>query len=186
LLDKSGWPTALDAFAPWWLTEPKLDEGGLAPRIAPRGKPGAPLMILVEQPEQEDSETLLSGRQGTLLAAMLVAMGLGEDEFYLAAALPRHTPMADWNAIRISGVGEVLRHHIALAAPHRLLLLGTQLPPLLSHDPAQNPASFREVALESGPVATLATRDLASLLNRPRWRTDFWRVWLDWSKGTGA
>jgi DNA polymerase len=186
LLDKSVWPTTLDAFASWWLSEPKLDEGGLSPRVAPRGKPGAEMMILVEQPEQEDGERLLSGRQGALLAAMLVAMGLGEADIYLAAALPRHTPMADWNAMRINGLADVLRHHVALAAPRRLLLLGPQLLPLLGHDPAQNPASFSEVALENGPVAALASRDLASLLNRPRWRADFWRRWLEWSEGTGV
>lgn len=182
-VDQSGWPTELDGFAHWWLSEPTLDEGGLFPRIAPRGRQGAALMVVVEQPEETDSEALLSGRQGALLTAMLAAMGLGEEDIYLAAALPRHVPMVDWGLIRLNGTGEVLRHHIALAAPRRLLLLGAQLPPLLGHDPTQNPANFNEVALEGGTVAALATRDLASLLNRPRWRADFWRRWLEWSEG---
>jgi uracil-DNA glycosylase len=185
-IDRSSWPTSLAEFPRWWLAEPTLDQGGLFPRIAPRGEASAKLMIVVAEPEESDTDRLLSGRQGALLDAMLAAMGLAEGDIYLAAALPRHTPMADWTALGRSGTGELLRHHIGLASPKRVLILGQQLPPLLGHDPAQGAASFSEIAFGGAKFPVLVMRDLASLLNRARWRAEFWRRWLDWTDGVGS
>lgn len=182
-VNRSGLPGSLDEFAHWWLNEPTLDEGGLFPRIPPRGKAGASLMVVVEQPEEADTQMLLSGRQGAFLNAILAAMGMRDEDLYLAAVLPRHVPMADWNTVGLNGTGDILQHHVKLAAPRRLLLLSPRIPPLLGHDPAQNPASFSRVELGDATAAALATRDLASMLNRPRWRADFWRRWLDWTEG---
>lgn len=185
-IDRSSWPTTLGDFAPWWLSEPKLDEGGLSPRIAPRGKAGASLMIIVQEPEDTDMQLLLSGRQGALLAGMLAAMGQASDDIYLAAALPRHTPLADWAALKQGGAGELLLHHIGLAAPSRVLLLGQQLPPLFGHNLTQGAAPADRLDVGGAMIPVLAARDLASLLNRPRWRAEFWRRWLEWTKEVGT
>ena len=40
--EEGGWPDRLEAFAPWWLSEPALELGGTGPRIAPRGPAGGP------------------------------------------------------------------------------------------------------------------------------------------------
>lgn len=184
LRDASSMPQHLDAFAGWWMSETTLDTGGLSPRVAPRGPGGAELMIVVPEPEQGDRDLLLSGPLGGLLSAMLEAMKLSSEKVYLAAALPRHTPLADWPAIGRSGLGEVLRHHVRLAAPRRVLLLGQALPSLLGHDRPQNNANFSHIEHEGGATPALAARDLASLLNRPRWRAEFWRRWLDWTGGS--
>ena len=60
------WPRDLAAFRAWWLSEASLDEGGLAPRIAPSGDAGAKLMVLVAMPEEGDRDTLLSGPGGAV------------------------------------------------------------------------------------------------------------------------
>src|SRR5688500_4933973 len=119
--DQAHWPSGLADFGPWWLTEPSLDPAPAARRVLPAGPAGAPLMVLVATPEPEDREALLSGQQGHLLDAILNAFGTSRLEVYLASALPSHVPLADWAALATNGMADVLAHHIALAAPQRLI-----------------------------------------------------------------
>lgn len=182
-IDRAALPQALAEFAAWWTSEPWLDAGPLTARIPPRGSAHAELMILVPEPEREDSDRLLSGPQGRLLNAILAAMGLAPETAYLASALPRHTPHADWSAARGHGLGEVLRHHVKLAAPKRLIVLGNNILPLLGHDPANNAAPYSEYYHDGLQVPLLAGRELAALLERPRWKAGFWNDWLAWQVG---
>ena len=181
-IDRSSWPSDLGAFAAWWLTEPWLDGGQLGGRVAPRGGRGAELMVFVAEPEREDSAELLSGPQGSLLAAILVAMGIAPEACYFASVLPRHTPHADWGLAAARGLGELACHHVALAAPKRLIVFGTSILPLLGHDPANFPAGAGEFQHGGMTLPKLAARDLAVLLERPRWKAGFWQMWLDWTK----
>ncbi|MGE3692256.1 MAG: uracil-DNA glycosylase family protein [Novosphingobium sp.] len=174
-------PSDLALFRDWWLTEPRLDNGRVANRVPPRGSAGAEIMFVVAEPEREDTETLLSGPQGRLLLAMLEAMGISSEQAYFASVLPRHTPHADWKVAAHAGMGEVLARHIALATPKRLIIFGGTILPLLGHDPAQSPAVSLEFNREGAEMPMLATRDLAALLERPRWKAGFWRAWLDWT-----
>ena len=181
-IDRSSWPDDLAGFAPWWLTEPWLDSGQLAGRIAPRGSQGAQVMILVAEPERDDTTELLSGAQGRLLAAMLEAMGLAPEASYVSSVLPRHTPHADWGEAAARGLGELACRHVALAAPQRLIVFGSNILSLLGHDPANFPAGAGEFQHGGTKLPMLATRDLAVLLERPRWKAGFWQNWLDWTK----
>ena len=139
-------------------------------------------MIVVPDPEREDGSHLLSGPQGRLLGAMLSAMGIATQQAYVASALPRHTPMTDWTAAGALGFGEVLRHHIGLARPRRLLVLGTNILSLLGHDPAHNRAVLREIHQDGVTIPLLAGKSLAALLERPRWKAGLWQAWLDWTR----
>ena len=181
-VDRTSWPQHLDAFADWWLTDPRLDEGRTAGRVPPRGSKSAELMILVAEPEAEDGETLLSGPQGRLLGAMLAAMGFAEDSAYIASVLPRRMPHADWQAIAARGLGDLACHHIALASPQRLLVLGSHVLPLIGHDPANLSGNAGEFQLEGRTVPLLAARDLALLREKPRWKAAFWQTWLEWTE----
>ncbi len=138
-------------------------------------------MVLVPAPEEEDSQILLSGARGRLLANFLSAAGIAGDEVYFASALPRHTPLADWAELGRSGLGAVLLHHLALARPQRVLSFGRDILPLLGHDPAQKPASLREINHHAGSIPVLAERTLDYLLARPAARSGFWQRWLDWT-----
>jgi uracil-DNA glycosylase len=189
--DRANWPGQLAAFAEWWLREPSLDGGQLRGRVPPRGPQAAPLMVVVPEPEAEDSDTLLSGPQGRLLAAMVAAMGLSAEQVYVASALPRHTPIADWADVGAQGLGEVLRHHIALVRPQRLIAFGRHVSPLLApqelesplsqNAPAQIAASSAFFSLQGASVPLLVARDLGSLLERPVAKGNFWQHWLEWS-----
>lgn len=178
--DPALWPQSLAAFAPWWLAEPLLDGGQVAGRVAPRGPANAEIMVLVDHPEAEDAERLLSGPQGKLLAAILVALGISPDNAYIAAVLPRHMPLPDWSALAEAGLGEIIAHHITLAAPKRLLVLGSHVSSLLGHDPA-NSTGFLPNLQHDGPnLPLLVAPGLESLAARPRNKARLWQALLDW------
>lgn len=180
-LDPASLPRDLAAFRPWWLAEPMLDEGGVGGRVAPRGTASAKLMVVVEEPEAEDGETLLSGPQGRLLDAMLAVFGLTRDEIYLASALPRHTPAPDWGAVADRGIGHVLAHHVNLVTPERLFVLGGNILPLLGHELPQRPAVLRQLTQEGRSIPMLASWGLPALMRQPRAKPVLWKAWLEWT-----
>lgn len=152
----------------------------LYPRIPPRGERGAALMVLVPQPEEHDRERLLEGPQGRLLANILAAMGLDDGAIYLASALPCHMPVADLAAMGASGMDAVLMHHITLAAPKRLLVLGTGLAAMLGQgqsDPTDQP--LREINYNAGKVPVMVSETLDAMMDMPRLKARFWRRWME-------
>ncbi len=183
------WPTTLDEFTAWWLAEPTLDHGQVTSRLAPRGPARAELMLLVDYPEEHDRDLLLSGRHGKLLSAMLEAMGIAEDAVYFASALPRHTPMPDWAALKRNGLSKVLAHHIQLAAPKRLIVFGRNVSALISSPLDNDPAKIAETLPgfnhEGTNVPLLGATGLDMLLSKPRGKARFWELWLAWT-GTNA
>lgn len=178
---RDNWPQTLEEFSPWWLQEPALDRGGTSPRVAPRGVTHPELMILVAEPEADDRQELLSGPLGAFLDAMLVAMGIAPERTYRASALPRNTPLADWNAAAHSGMRDLTLHHIDLVQPERVLVFGRNILPLLSHNPAQNPADYCEINHRDRKIPVIVGWDLAALLGRAKARSMFWQRWLDWT-----
>ncbi|WFL77205.1 hypothetical protein P7228_14615 [Altererythrobacter arenosus] len=174
-------PTTLEAFREFWLTAPGLDAIGPRGRIAPWGAASPDLMFLVTDPEEQDSDKLLSGPQGRLLSRIIAAMGFEEDAVYLASALPRHTPMADGATLAQSGLGEVLLHHVGLVAPRRIVAFGANLPPLLGHNAAQGPHSLREINHDGRSIPILVAEGLESMMAMPRLKARFWHRWLDWT-----
>ena len=142
-------------------------------------------MVLVPMPEAGDRELLLSAREGKLVGNMLAAMGLGPESTYLAAALPCHLPEPDWPGLARDGLGAVLLHHLSLARPERLLVLGNCILPLLGHGSAQAPAAVTQTSIQSGEtrkvVPTLVGIAPGLLLDNARQRALLWRRWLDWT-----
>ncbi|MDJ0643140.1 MAG: hypothetical protein QNJ15_10000 [Erythrobacter sp.] len=176
-------PESLEQFKEFWLSAPGLDGIGPRGRIPPRGKAGATVMVFVVEPEEGDTQTLLAGSQGRLLARMLNAMGVSEDETYFASALPRQTPMADTAAIAAGGMDAVTACHIKLAAPERVLAFGGNILPLIGHELPKDPLSLREINLVNPPKPLLVSEGLDSLMAMPRLKARFWRRWIEWSAG---
>ena len=179
--DRAHWPTTLADFPAWWLTEPSLDPAPAAQRVMPSGPAAAPLMVLVAMPEPGDAANLLGGRQGRLLDAILTAFGFARDQVYLASALPRPIAAPDWAALAVAGLGEVLAHHVALAAPQRLIVFGRDVSSLLGHDPAQVAQSSLRFNHEGMSVPMMLAPALEALLERPALKRGLWTRWLDWS-----
>jgi uracil-DNA glycosylase len=171
-------PADLAAFHSWWMETPDLSPSRGFPRVPPRGPQGAALMVLVPQPEADDTNRLLSGPQGRLLANILSAMELAESAVYIAAALPAHTPMADLPALASGGMDAVTAHHVRLVAPARLVAFGSALGPMLGSSPDQ---PLREINYGSGTVPVLSSETLDALMDMPRLKARFWRRWMEWS-----
>lgn len=163
--DRANWPTSLATFREWWLSEPSLASGDPALRIPPEGTAQARLMVLVPMPA-EGAESLSASREGRLVRSFARAAGIGEDELYLASALPRHMAMPDWDSLAQSGLGEILQLHCRLAAPRRLLVLGNKLSPLVGPE-----------------IPFLASYAPERLLEHARLRAGLWQKWLDWTGG---
>ncbi len=174
-------PADLASFREWWMSEPSLDAIGPRGRVASRGNARAKLMLIVVDPEQGDTEKLLSQTQGRLVSRMLAAMQISEDDVYFASALPRHTPMAEGAALAQEGFSEVLQYHIKLASPQRVLAFGANLLPLLGHDAAQEPASLEKINQEGFSVTAMAADGLDSMMAMPQLKARFWRRWLEWT-----
>lgn len=175
--DRVKWPSTLENFSQWWLTEPSLADAGT--RLAPRGSAKPQLMILVPMPEAGDSDTLLGSAQGMLVASMLRAMQISADDAYIASAIPVHQPLSDWDALQSAGLGDVLAHHIGLVAPRRLLVLGNDLLPLLGLEKRQG---VRELVLNGMRVELLASFAPDNLLANAKARANLWRRWLEWTQ----
>ena len=175
------WPKSLPEFPNWWLTEPSLDPAPAAQRVMPSGSVNAPLMVLVAMPESGDDAALLAGRQGRLLDAILAAFGFTRDQVYLASVLPRPIAAPDWATLAAAGLGQVLAHHVGLAAPQRLIVFGRDVSSLLGHDPAQVAQSSLRFNHEGSSVPMMLVPALEALLERPALKRGLWTKWLEWS-----
>ncbi len=173
-------PTTLDSFRDWWLQAPGLDAIGPRGRIPPRGTSKAELLVLVMDPEQADSDRLLSGPQGAFLNRFLSAAGIAQENVYFASALPRHTPMADPVACVSAGLGTVLLRHLTLADPKRILALGGNILPLLGTELPQTGKNLREINPSAPNTPLLTSEGLDSLMASPRLKARFWRRWIEW------
>ncbi len=174
-------PQTLEEFREFWATAPGLDVIGPRGRVPPRGPANADLMVLVVDPEETDRDMLLSGHQGELLGQILSAMQISADKVYFASALPRHTPMADTQAIAAAGMNAVVRHHIALVAPKRLVAFGAGLAAFIAPDVSNPDTSLREINQIIAPPPVLMSEGLDSLMDMPRLKARFWRRWIEWS-----
>jgi uracil-DNA glycosylase len=179
-IERSGWPQDLASFADWWASEPSLDGGQVSGRVPPHGPPGAAIMVLVDQPEEADAQSLLSAEQGHLVRAILAALQIDPDQTYFASLLPRHTPMADWAALGEAGLGDLALHHIALAAPKRLISFGPHVSSLLGHDRTKSAEPFQQFYHVGASIPALAAPGLSTLLARPRGKAVLWQALLEW------
>ena len=179
---KDGWPQRLEDFAGWWLSNASLDNAPADRRVAPRGTSRPPLMVIVAEPEEGDRDLLLSGPEGEMMDAIERAMGYGPQAIYRASALPRRTPAADWEGLAQAGMGAVLRHHVSLVAPERLLVLSREALTLLSPDTFERDGTgFLGIADTQIPL--IAAYPLDQMAARVGYKRIFWQRWLAFVSG---
>ena len=171
-------PGQLDLFRSWLQSSESLPFAApSAPRICPAGDPGSGLMIMIDMPTAEDctSGTLLSGEVGRLFDRILAAIGRDRGSVYFAA-LSCLRPTDG----RLAGAAEkqcalLARHHIGLAAPKALLLLGDGASKALLGLPvARARGRWHEIATHQGPVRAIATISPRQLLGHPAQKAHAW------------
>jgi len=168
-------PDTLAAFQAWLQSAPglPLDQAG-ARRIMPHGSAEADIMLVSEFPAREDAadDRPIGGAAWQLMIRMLAAIGVPEDAAYSSSLACFHLPAAKLDAEALGRCAELMRHHITLVAPKRLLLLGDAPARALTGQPL---AAARGRVHRIEGVRGVATFHPRYLLARPADKALAWR-----------
>lgn len=171
-------PGQLDLFQVWLKESASLPYAApAAPRVCPSGDPASGLMILADMPTAEDcgAGTLISGDAGRLFDRMLAAIGRDRNTIYLAALSCLRSPDGRLATDAAKNCATLARHHVGLAAPKAVLLLGDACSKALLGLPmAQARGRWHEIPTQSGPVKALVTLPPGFLLNQPLHKKHAW------------
>jgi uracil-DNA glycosylase family 4 len=164
-------PDQLDLFQAWLASSPGLAFASpSAPRVCPAGDPASGLMILADMPTGEDcaAGTLISGEAGRLFDRMLAAIGRDRGSIYLAALSCLRSADGRLASEAAKSCAALARHHIGLAAPRAVLLLGDSCSKAMLGLPmAQARGRWHDLATHAGPIRALVTIPPSYLLNQP-------------------
>ena len=120
-------PASLETFRSW------LGETSAIPlarpgarRVLPQGVEAAEIMLLADLPAAEDlaGDQPIAGPAWELTQRMLAAIGFTPERAYVANLSCLNSPGARLSAKDLERCAAIARHHVALARPKRLLLLG--------------------------------------------------------------
>lgn len=179
--DPGPMPSTLEEFHQWWCRpdHPWLARHlpAAAVRIAARGPAGAPLLMLAPMPEAEDRDSLLEGPQGLLLDNISRALGLDPALCYRASALPAHVALPDWGHLADGGLAAILRRHLALARPERIVIFARSLERMLAMHCGLDRGMIK---LDGRQVPVFTTVEPALLLARPGRLARLWPDLLEW------
>ncbi|BCA58204.1 uracil-DNA glycosylase [Sphingomonas sp. HMP6] len=175
-------PETLAEFTAWRSGPDAPEAGWSGTPIAASGDPSADIMILVDLPDRDDSDSggLLSGPAGRLFDRMFAAIGQSRESVYLAPMCSVR-PLSGRIAPEIEArLVEVARHHVALVSPKRLLVLGNAPSRALTGvDVARARGSLHAINLDCRK--TIATVDVVAsfhprlLLERPAEKARAWK-----------
>ncbi len=169
-------PDDLAAFRRWLLADAAVP-GPAAARLDAAGDPASGTMVVVDLPDAGDraAGSLLAGDAGALFDRMLGAMALDRTAIYLAALAPGRPTTGRVGEADRAILAPLLRHHIALVRPRRLLLLGDAPACALLDAPlAQARGAARMVSTTAGPVPAIASFHPRFVLDRPDYRKAAW------------
>jgi len=170
-------PATLEAFIDWRFGSGAPESAWVEPIVAPMGNPAAPLMVITDFPESEgEAPSLLAGPAGRLFDRMLAAIGLDRDSVYFAPLCAARPITGSVPREAEERLGELVRHHVALAAPQKLLLLGqTVSRAVLGADGGLQRGRLQPVNQENGQSLMVATFHPRFLLTRPAAKADAWK-----------
>jgi DNA polymerase len=177
----------LEAFIAWRMGNAAPEAEWLTPFVAASGRPDSPLMVMTDMPEGDDSESLLSGPAGRLFDRMLAAIGESRETVYLtslAAARPLTGRIPPEQEARLI---ELARHHIALAAPKKLLLLG-QATERVSGTASRSASGNAEADInyfgrKMETMTVVAIRHPRFMLDHPAAKAEAWKQLMQFSPG---
>lgn len=172
-------PATLDAFTAWLAAGDDVPEALWgSSRIGPVGDPASNLMIVADVPEPADAAAgqLYAGEIGRLFDRMLAAIGRDRASVYLVPLASIRPPGGIIDAVARDRLVEIMRHHIALAAPKRLLLMGNAPSrALIGMDLRDARGGIRKVNHARGTVDAVATYPPRFLFERPVAKAEAWK-----------
>jgi len=169
-------PATLEALTAWLGHPETLSELG-SRRIAPAGSIASGLMVLADMPDMEDAaaDQLVAGIAGRLLDAMLGAIGRDRESIYLAPFAPGRPASGQLGEKLENELGRIARHHIALARPRAVLLLGdATIRAMTGTGLVQARGSIHPINLDQAIVPMIASIHPRFLLQQPARKADAW------------
>lgn len=117
-------PDTLALFREWLARAPGAN--GRSKAVLPQGEEGAEVMLIAEAPGREEvaAGAPIGGEAAALMDRMLAAIGLHRAQAYFANLSCFYAPGAKPTSRDLEECANVMCHHIALARPKRLILLG--------------------------------------------------------------
>jgi DNA polymerase len=171
-------PDNLAEFAAWRVGSAAPEAGWPGKTFGAQGDPASGMMIVVDMPDREDEAVgaLLSGGAGRLFDNMLAAIGLDRQSTYLTALAMKRPPAGRVSGETAQELETIIRHHLSLAAPKRVLALGNAASRALTGlDVADARGSLRVVKHDKGTSEVVASFHPRFLLERPAAKADAWR-----------
>lgn len=169
-------PATIEAFLDWRYGSAAPEAAMGEPIVAPEGNADAPLMIVTDLPEFDGTPALLDGPVGRLFDRILAAIGQSREAIYLVPLCAARPITGQVPRDLEDKLGEILRHHIALAAPARLLLLGQATSrAVLGTDVDKNREGLTPFNYSGGTCDVVAIRHPRFLLNKPAAKADAWK-----------
>lgn len=173
----SALPATLEAFCAWLATTDSLP-GEISARLAPAGDPAAGLMLLADIPDPADARAamLVSGEIGRLFDRMLAAIGRDRASIYLATMAPARPAGGRTDAATVAQLIRSARHHVMLAEPRLLVLLGEAASrAMLGIELAEARGRVHMLDHEGGSVPAVATFHPRFLIQHPALKADAWQ-----------
>jgi DNA polymerase len=168
-------PATLAAYAAWCADSAIFPELGPA-RVCASGDPAAGLMMLGDMPEASDFDAgqLMSGDLGRLFDRILAAIGRDRASVYLAALCPARPASGRIAPDTAAALVRAARHHVALAAPKVLLLMGKEAITAFGLDWPGARGHLHEIHHDGGKTTAIATFHPRMLPQSPARKADFW------------
>lgn len=170
-------PNELDGLRSWLLTDAALAWLN-AERLDAIGDPASGLMILVDMPERGDVEAgeLLSGEVGNLFDRILAAIGRDRASTYIATFAPSRITGGVVPEVQFEMLARIARHHVALAQPKRLLVMGDAPSRVFCAASLDESRGSQHIFNhDGGSVPVTATFHPRFLLRQPRLKAQSWK-----------
>ncbi len=175
-------PIGLADFQNWLMTSNDLPGSSpSAARLGPAGDGSSGLMVLTDFPTVDDvAAGMLVSSQG-LFDKMLeqtskkLGIDLNRQSVYIASLSPLRPPSGSLDAEAARRYAAIARHHIFLASPKAVLLLGDVCAKALAGGPVnQTRSRWLEIETNGGPVRALVTLKPEQLNRQPNLKKYAW------------
>jgi DNA polymerase len=145
-----------------------------ARRVLPQGPQNAEVMLLTDAPAFEDYSAgqPIGGEAWELAKRMLAAIRIPAEQAYSASLNCLHAPGAKLSAVEREACADIARHHIRLARPKRLLILGNGASQALLGKPLPQARGHVHKIEGVRAVVTFHPRDL---INQPSSKSLAWK-----------